>query len=322
MDYPRHGRPARLLLPVLLAVLAASADGLVVTQRRARRRPRPCCFASSDPPPSQEETETAISTTDGPFDWENNLSPYWQHEPLVLRQAFDASVSDTISSLAWPFVSWTDILRMAQDDDMGQSARLIRHVPGKLDSFDLELGPLDAKDLGAFFESDPNNDDDEDDDDGFKQTVLLNDVDRYIPALADWMDDCFSSKPSSSQRQTYAVPPRWRRDDAQVSLAHTGGGIGPHADDYDVLLIQVSGQRTWLVDANHRLTTQQEVNRLIPDLSVRILGDAAAVDNFSSTRYTKIILEPGDCLYLPPRVVHWGTASSDHCMTLSVGKQA
>jgi 50S ribosomal protein L16 3-hydroxylase len=53
---------------------------------------------------------------------------------------------------------------------------------------------------------------------------------------------------------------------------------------------------------------------LVPDISVSILkGDYD---------YSELLLEPGDVLYLPPRVVHWGTSLSDDCMTISVGSRA
>ena len=45
-------------------------------------------------------------------------------------------------------------------------------------------------------------------------------------------------------------------------------------------------------------------------------------DTTSTTTNIKIHVEPGDCLYLPPRVMHCGTATSDNCMTLSVGCRA
>ena len=217
------------------------------------------------------------------------LKSHWQVNPVLIRKAFTKT---------WSIFSWDDVLDMAFDDDTESSARLIRHVPGQLDSFDLQLAPFDKRVQRAFHKSKPKLSK------TYKQTILVNDVDRSISSLADWLDDSFGSLP------------RWRRDDAQVSLAHTGGGIGPHVDQYDVLLMQVSGQREWLIDAQERLSPQQEQNRLIPDLSVRILQQPT---NDNEDRYTRIVLEPGDCLYLPPRVVHWGTALSDQCITLSVG---
>src|SRR5690606_19806561 len=34
------------------------------------------------------------------------------------------------------------------------------------------------------------------------------------------------------------------------------------------------------------------------------------------------VLEPGDMLYIPPGIAHWGTAEGDDCMTYSIGFRA
>ena len=104
-----------------------------------------------------------------------------------------------------------------------------------------------------------------------------------------------------------------------VSLSNAGGGIGPHTDDYDVFLIQMAGSRKWEVGKRF-ISPKEELKNLHDDLDVRILNfwddevDKGLVDSF--------ILEPGDVMYLPPRVAHCGTAMSDGCMTLSVGLRA
>ena len=82
------------------------------------------------------------------------------------------------------------------------------------------------------------------------RTLLVNDVDRYFPKLSHWMDcrfnnnNCFGANKKNDERGS-VLPARWRRDDAQISLSYPAGGIGPHVDDYDVFLIQLSGERTW-----------------------------------------------------------------------------
>ena len=190
-------------------------------------------------------------------------------------------------------------------DETGESARLITHIPGQLDSFRVELGPFEPEELQAVMEQRQQQQEPK-----RCWTVLVNDVDRHVPALSRWMD------------RTFSFLPRWRRDDAQVSIASTGGGIGPHVDNYDVFLIQVAGQRKWIVDNTHKLTAAEEQNLLIPDISVSILqveGDHHSNRNISVSELT---LETGDMLYLPPRVVHWGTATTDDCVTLSVGCRA
>ena len=244
---------------------------------------------------SKQDDGLSVDTVDGPFRPEQQLAGYWGQRPLLVSGAFDAE--QMMRSQQWP--SWDDIMELAcfdKDDNAngeacpGESARLIQHIPCKLDSFTLELGPFDSEYIQEVMT-----------DQKYKWTLLVNDVDGYIPAVSHWMDRDFS------------FLPRWRRDDAQISIANEGGGIGPHVDNYDVFLIQTAGTRTWSV-GRHKMSTRDEMDSLTPDLPVRILRD-----EFDSEKLT---LKAGDMLYLPPRVVHCGTALSDNAMTLSVGCRA
>lgn len=104
-----------------------------------------------------------------------------------------------------------------------------------------------------------------------------------------------------------------------VSLSNDGGGIGPHTDDYDVFLIQMAGTRKWDIGKRF-ISSKEEIEGLQKNLDVRILDfwDKEIHEDLVET----FILQPGDVLYLPPRVGHCGTALSDGCMTLSVGLRA
>ncbi len=143
----------------------------------------------------------------------------------------------------------------------------------------------------------------------------MNDVDRYHPPLADWI------------RDEFRFIPNWRMDDGQVSLAELGGGIGPHVDDYDVFLIQMTGMRTWRIGRDI-VNAREERDRTIDGMDVRILSDPDDVDidggeDGEGGRGTdEFTVRPGDVLYLPPRIAHCGTSLSDDCMTLSVGCRA
>jgi 50S ribosomal protein L16 3-hydroxylase len=193
---------------------------------------------------NDDDMSVIVDEVEGPFH-ASLLLGYWGHKPLLIRNAFDAST--LVSQGIWP--SWNDIVKLAcpeqqqgdddDDDDMlfhsGDSARMIQHTPGKLDSFTLDVGPFEKDCMDSVIHRD---DFDDDDEAPTKWTLLVNDVDRYIPSLSHWIEDEFG------------FLPRWRRDDAQVSIAHTGGGIGPHVDNYDVFLAQGSGQRSWQVGSS------------------------------------------------------------------------
>ncbi|QKE63462.1 cupin domain-containing protein [Aquipseudomonas campi] len=126
-------------------------------------------------------------------------------------------------------------------------------------------------------------------------TLLVQAVDQFVPDVAELL-------------KHFNFLPSWRIDDVMVSFAAPGGGVGPHYDNYDVFLLQAHGQRRWKIgqmcDAE---------SPLLPHADLRILADFAQTEEW--------VLEPGDMLYLPPRLAHFGTAEDD-CMTYSVGFRA
>jgi 50S ribosomal protein L16 3-hydroxylase len=126
-------------------------------------------------------------------------------------------------------------------------------------------------------------------------TLLVQDVDKYVPEVRELL-------------QLFEFIPSWRIDDIMISYAEDGGSVGAHVDTYDVFLIQAMGKRRWQISTDD--FTHAE---LIPDLSVRVLKEFSPQQEW--------ILEPGDILYLPPGVAHWGV-SMGQCMTYSVGFRA
>ncbi|MBE2163316.1 cupin domain-containing protein [Acinetobacter oleivorans] len=99
--------------------------------------------------------------------------------------------------------------------------------------------------------------------------------------------------------------PQWRRDDIMVSYAPKGGSVGKHFDFYDVFLVQGHGHRRWqlgqMCDANTAFVPNQPL-KLLPEIDVQF----------------DEILAPGDLLYVPPGMAHYGVAEDD-CLTFSFG---
>lgn len=98
--------------------------------------------------------------------------------------------------------------------------------------------------------------------------------------------------------------PDSRLDDLMISLAGPNGGVGPHLDSYDVFLLQMSGRRHWRI-------SEQKDHTLLDGLPLKILK------NFQCEH--EWVLEPGDLLYLPPKVAHDGIALDPGTQTWSVG---
>lgn len=127
-------------------------------------------------------------------------------------------------------------------------------------------------------------------------TLLVQAVDRFVPEVAALIDP-------------FRFIPNWRIDDVMVSYASDGGGVGAHFDQYDVFLIQGLGKRRWQIGA-----MCDETSALLPNDDLRLLAEFEATDEW--------VLEPGDILYVPPRLSHNGVAVGDDCMTYSVGFRA
>ncbi len=124
-------------------------------------------------------------------------------------------------------------------------------------------------------------------------TLLVQGVNHHLPSAAALL-------------KQFDFIPYARLDDLMVSYAPDGGGVGPHFDSYDVFLLQGQGKRLWRVSAQTDLT-------LIDGAPLRLL------ENFETEN--EWVLEPGDMLYLPPQIAHWGIAVGD-CMTYSIGFRA
>ncbi len=98
--------------------------------------------------------------------------------------------------------------------------------------------------------------------------------------------------------------PQWRFDDVMISFGTTGGGVGPHIDNYDVFICQGSGTRNWRVGAKEG---QEEFAAHEKLLHVHPFD--AIIDE---------IVSAGDILYIPPGFPHEGI-SLEPSMSFSVG---
>lgn len=124
-------------------------------------------------------------------------------------------------------------------------------------------------------------------------TLLVTDVEKHVPAARELID-------------RFRFIPDWRIDDLMISYAPEGGSVGPHTDAYDVFLIQTHGQRRWLINASND-------DACLDGTELRILKHFTADEDW--------VVSPGDLLYLPPNIAHYGIALNE-CMTCSVGFRA
>lgn len=126
-------------------------------------------------------------------------------------------------------------------------------------------------------------------------TLLVQAVDHYLPELAAYWE-------------AFSFVPGWRTDDIMISSAPVGGSVGPHYDQYDVFLVQGQGQRRWQL--GEKCDSQSPC---LADTPLRILKDMPVT--FDE------VVNPGDLLYVPPGLAHFGVAEND-CLTFSFGFRA
>lgn len=198
------------------------------------------------------------------------LAEAWQRQPVLFRGAFPGFI---------PPLSVDEVAGLACEEEI--ESRLVLERDGAT-PWEVRHGPFGDDDFAGLPDS--------------HWTILVQDVDKWIPDAARLLDG-------------FRFVPDWRIDDLMISIAGDQGSVGPHWDDYDVFLIQGAGRREWRID--ERAVTAD--NRL-PDVPLRIMRD------FKTSR--SWVLKAGDMLYLPPRLAHHGVALGDGCMTLSVGFRA
>ncbi|MEY4642364.1 MAG: hypothetical protein RLZZ227_2358 [Pseudomonadota bacterium] len=156
-----------------------------------------------------------------------------------------------------------------------------RLVFTKKNSWELKSGPFVERDFTSLPERD--------------WTLLVQAVDQWVPGVRDLL-------------RSVPFIPNWRVDDVMISYATPNGGVGPHFDYYDVFLIQGQGSRIWK-------TGQQcgEKDLLRSGSGLKLLKEFHTEHEW--------LLEPGDVLYVPPGVAHWGT-SRDDSLCYSIGFRA
>ncbi|TYL47378.1 cupin domain-containing protein [Marinomonas sp. IMCC 4694] len=199
------------------------------------------------------------------------LDDYWQKKPLLIRGGL---VNFTLPLEA------DELAGMAMEEDI-ESRIVIEH--GKT-PWETKQGPFTEKTFANLPEK--------------EWTLLIQALDHWVPEV-------------QALKEQFEFLPSWRLDDVMVSYATEGGSVGPHYDQYDVFLVQVSGRRRWQV-----LAPNEYQDSAIENISLHIL------DNFPVNTDMDWELETGDILYLPPNFAHNGRALDDDCMTYSIGFRA
>lgn len=203
------------------------------------------------------------------FDAKDFLTHYWQKKPLLIRNAFP--------SYECP-ISPEELAGLACEEFV--ESRVIKETKAS-PKWSLEKGPFSED----YFTNLPES----------HWTLLIQGLNKLFPE----MDDLLHS---------FDFIPTWRIDDLMASYAAPGGSVGPHIDQYDVFLLQVKGQRRWMISEQ-----AVDIDNFEEDVPLKIIKKFVTEQEW--------ILNTGDMLYLPPNVAHYGIGL-ENCMTFSIGFRA
>ncbi len=195
------------------------------------------------------------------------LQDYWQKQPCLIKQAFPGFE---------PLLDENDIAGLACEE-LAEARLVMGNM--ELANWTVEHGPFDEQRLADLAEND--------------WCLLVQDVEKHYTPLQPLL-------------ARFDFLPNWRLDDLMVSVSAPGGSVGAHVDQYDVFLLQASGQRRWQISRQFK-----------PDLLAG--SDLRVLQEFTPEQ--EWLLQPGDMLYLPPGVAHYGLAL-DLGMTWSIGLRA
>lgn len=195
------------------------------------------------------------------------LEKYWQKAPCLFKNAFAKPPN---------YLSADELAGFSLDDEI--ESRLIIQTsndqsfePNTIKKWNIEHGPFEESRFSQLTES--------------HWTLLIQSIDTW--------------EPKTQQLLAYFnFLPRWRFDDIMISFAVDQGGVGPHADNYDVFLIQGEGQRHWRVGAKGDTK-----------LTKSMLETLTHIDQFEPI--IDVVMQPGDMLYIPPDTAHWGVSKGE-----------
>jgi len=201
------------------------------------------------------------------------LIKYWQKAPCLFKNAFEKPPE---------FLSANELAGLSLQEEI-ESRLIIQSNDKPTDRqnsacWSIEHGPFEESRFSNLSES--------------HWTLLVQSIDTWAPITRELLAD-------------FNFIPRWRFDDIMVSFATDQGGVGPHADNYDVFLVQGTGERHWRVGAKDDTSEPQT-----------IIQGMCHLNRFDPV--IDVVMQPGDMLYIPPDTAHWGISIGES-MGYSVG---
>jgi hypothetical protein len=132
-------------------------------------------------------------------------------------------------------------------------------------------------------------------------TIVLQGLHRIWPPLVDFTRQMVEELGHPAQVNAYVTPP-------------SSQGFSPHYDTHDVFVLQVSGEKRWIIHA------PVHPDPLKDQVWTDHRGAVAAAG--AGEPVIDRVLRPGDALYLPRGWIHSATALGDTSIHLTVGMAA
>ncbi|TDO99479.1 cupin domain-containing protein [Marinomonas balearica] len=202
---------------------------------------------------------------------ETFLSEYWQKKPLLIRGG--------LTDIELPLDA-NELAGLSMEEEA--EARIV--IENGKTPWQLMQGPFQEDTFQNLPEK--------------EWTLLVQAVDHWVPEV-------------QALKERFYFLPSWRLDDVMISYATEGGSVGPHYDQYDVFLIQMSGKRHWQVAPPNSYE-----DSALENTPLHIL------DGFPEQTEMEWDVAPGDILYLPPNFAHNGRSLDNECLTYSIGFRA
>jgi ribosomal protein L16 Arg81 hydroxylase len=132
-------------------------------------------------------------------------------------------------------------------------------------------------------------------------TIVLQGLHRMWPPLVDFTRELVEELGCPAQVNAYVTPP-------------SSQGFSPHYDTHDVFVLQVSGEKHWVIHAP--VHTDPLTDQVWTDHRAAVTAADAGEPVIDR------VLRPGDALYLPRGWIHSATALGDTSIHLTVGLSA
>ncbi|MFC5474603.1 cupin domain-containing protein [Paraherbaspirillum soli] len=123
-------------------------------------------------------------------------------------------------------------------------------------------------------------------------TIILRSVEQWSPALNRLRIETEKFFGCEAQTNAYLTPPSKK-------------STPPHWDTHDLVVLQITGRKRWRLYEGHRSLP-------LSDERFRIGED------YVSSTYKEVVLEPGDSLYLPRGIIHEPVADT-YSVHVSIG---